>query len=645
MEVDNSFVPDSNPGSPDAQQDLNELYYDDLPEPVFEIELDQDQHYPSDEDSDVQSLLIENEAVQAQPEERENPLYPEYSLNNYPRDTELPDDVTNGWRKTEPDEATSIPLLPHLVDACRLNMLEDGRKPENFFQALFDDSMWSKITDNTNEYAAKRKQLLGEDIIEQLQHPNYKKFARLNDWKTVSEAEMKVFVAHLIVMGVVRKAQIEKYWAKSGVGQTPFFGRWMSRNRFTAILANLHIVDDSQNPPFPQPGHDPLAKVRPFVVMCQENMKFTYKPAQDLSMDESCCPWKGRLRFKQYNPRKPARFHIKLFQMCEAQSGYILGFRIYTGKGSCVDPALCIDRDCTITTQTVITLANDCDLLDKGHRLYFDNYYSSPELLEELLYRTTSACGTVRSNRKGLPEAVTKAKLNKGECCFRRSESADEPGQPGPILALKWCDKRAVYMISTIHCATDKWTGKKDRTADKNPIYKPAVIVDYIERMGGVDLSDQLMVYYSFLRRTCKWWRKLWVHLLNMLILDAHILNKKFGDTKLSHSDFREHLAAWLIQCATGEPINVDEMTASIAVDRLSGRHFPQRLPARPDGRVVPLNCKVCFVGKKEADNTGKEKRRKSSSFKCEQCNIVMCVDPCFRLYHLYEKPKDYLDI
>ena len=110
----------------------------------------------------------------------------------------------------------------------------------------------------------------------------------------------------------------------SGVGQTPIFGQLMSRNCFTAILSNLHISNDSDNPPFGSPGHDPLSNIWPFVTMCENNFKFAYMPKRDLSMDESYCPWKGRLQFKVYNPRKPARFHIKLFQMCEATSGYII---------------------------------------------------------------------------------------------------------------------------------------------------------------------------------------------------------------------------------------------------------------------------------------------------------------------------------
>ena len=72
-------------------------------------------------------------------------------------------------------------------------------------------------------------------------------------------------------------------------------------------------------------------------------------------------------------------------------------------------------------------LLNKVQHLDTGRHVYFDNLYSSPELLNEMFYRQTYAYGTVRNNRKNLPEAVLKAKVKPGESLFRCD---------GPMLAL-----------------------------------------------------------------------------------------------------------------------------------------------------------------------------------------------------------------
>ena len=68
-------------------------------------------------------------------------------------------------------------------------------------------------------------------------------FARLNKWEDTSPDEMKVFVAHLIVMGILKKNSLEQYWSRDSILNMPFFGHYMSRNRFQNILWNLHISD------------------------------------------------------------------------------------------------------------------------------------------------------------------------------------------------------------------------------------------------------------------------------------------------------------------------------------------------------------------------------------------------------------------
>ena len=59
---------------------------------------------------------------------------------------------------------------------------------------------------------------------------------------------------------------------------------------------------------------------------------------------------------------------------------------------------------------------------------------------------------------------------------------------------------------------------------------------------------DQLIGYYSFLRKSVKWWKKLFVHLISMTILNAHILNKLYGPEKLSHEEYMLYLANYLLR-------------------------------------------------------------------------------------------------
>ena len=207
-------------------------------------------------------------------------------------------------------------------------------------------------------------------------------FSRLNNWRDVGEGDIKMFLAHLIAMGLVRKGAIERYWDHGETVKTPFFGTYMGRNTFQAILSNLQVSDSTKDLPCNNPNHDKLFKVRPFVDMMDRNFLHSYKAGRDLSVDEGCCPYKGRVHFKCYNPKKPSKWHMKLFEVSDARTGYVVAFEIYCGRNSTriVRDAEVLDPQCNTTTKTVIGLLQKGNLLGKGHHVYMDNYYSSPEL-------------------------------------------------------------------------------------------------------------------------------------------------------------------------------------------------------------------------------------------------------------------------
>ena len=155
--------------------------------------------------------------------------------------------------------------------------------------------------------------------------------------------------------------------------------------------------------------------------MMDTNFLHSYKPGRDISVDEGCCPFKGRALFKCYNPSKPNKWHLKLYEVSDARTGYVVAFEIYSGKGTSrmTMDANVLDPQCNTTTKTVVGLLQNGNLLGKGHHVYMDNYYCSPELFYELHNKETFTCGTARSNRKGMPKSVTKAKLKlKGDCVF-----------------------------------------------------------------------------------------------------------------------------------------------------------------------------------------------------------------------------------
>ena len=159
-------------------------------------------------------------------------------------------------------------------------------------------------------------------------------------------------------MGLVRKGATEKYWDHGEIVKTPFFGTYMGRNTFQAILSNLQVSDSTADLPHNNVDHDKLFKICPFVDMIDRTFLQSYKPGRDISVDEGCCPYKGRVLFKCYNPSKPSKWHLKLFEVSDAKTGYVVAFEVYCGKNSTriVRDADVLDPQCTVTTKTVMGL-------------------------------------------------------------------------------------------------------------------------------------------------------------------------------------------------------------------------------------------------------------------------------------------------
>ena len=177
-------------------------------------------------------------------------------------------------------------------------------------------------------------------------------------------------------MGLVRKGNLEKYWDHGETVKTPFFGTYMGRNTFQSILSNFQVSNKDLDLPRNDPNHDPLFKVRPMIEMMDRTFLQAYKCGRDFSFDEGCCPYKGRVHFCCYNPSKPSKWHLKLFEVSDARNANVM------------------DPDSRQTTEVVVGLLQKCKLFGNGHHVYMDNYYSSPDLFWELHCKEVFACGT-----------------------------------------------------------------------------------------------------------------------------------------------------------------------------------------------------------------------------------------------------------
>jgi hypothetical protein len=75
-------------------------------------------------------------------------------------------------------------------------------------------------------------------------------------------------------------------------------------------------------------------------------------------------------------------------------------------------------------------------------------------------------------------------------------------------------------MRSTIQDAATVSKGRRGRKTNTE-IKKPYAVVQYNKFMKGVDRADQLLSYYSVLKKTVKWSKKMVFYLLKFVLFNA----------------------------------------------------------------------------------------------------------------------------
>ena len=284
----------------------------------------------------------------------------------------------------------------------------------------------------------------------------------------------------------------------------------MQWDRFQLLLRMLHFCNNAD-------GNNVSRdfKIGQLVEMLIEKYQSIYKPGSKIVIDETMVPFRGRIIFRQYIPGKSHKYGLKTFKLCNTD-GYSLNLEIYCGN-------LPLEQSLSKTETLVVRLLRP--YLDTGSTLFTDNYYTSNVLAEHLLTKKTYICGTVRTNRKGLPSDVTKAKLKKGELKGMESDKG--------VKIFNWKDKRNVLTLSSVpeHSNELVDTGKMSRGGV--PIRKPQSVLDYNGAKKGVDISDQMSSYYTALKKSRKCYKKIANELLTgTSIVNAWILYNKFYVTE-----------------------------------------------------------------------------------------------------------------
>ena len=146
-----------------------------------------------------------------------------------------------------------------------------------------------------------------------------------------------------------------------------------------------------------------------------------------------------------------------------------------------------------------------------------------------------------------------------------------------------------------------------------------------ITLMGGVDTLSRVLNPYLIQRKGLKWYRKVAELFIDISIHNSFILYKKLNhNLNITNLTFRQKLIEEIISfhlfgqqaVQTGSHNHPNPL-------RLTERHFIRRI-SQKGGARVRRNCARCTT-------MGK---RVVSIYYCPSCNVTLCVEKCFEIYH-----------
>ncbi|XP_028407218.1 uncharacterized protein LOC114529600 isoform X2 [Dendronephthya gigantea] len=235
----------------------------------------------------------------------------------------------------------------------------------HFFRLFLTTDMIKSVVAHTNSYAYM-KILAGG-------HNSY--LTSEGSWAATTEAEINNLIAILIYFGLVRvDSDVEKYWST----KTLYHGLWarsiLSRIRYKALMAFLHVVDPANETP-----GDKLRKVDEFLASFKKRCSLLYQPHQNIAVDERMVKSKAISGIRQYMKNKPTKWGIKLWVLADSSNGYTIDFNVYIGKSKHDAPS-----SHGLGYDVVMKLVNP--YLGQGYHVYFDNFFSSPkeEIIREI---------------------------------------------------------------------------------------------------------------------------------------------------------------------------------------------------------------------------------------------------------------------
>ncbi|KAG4073526.1 hypothetical protein HA402_000750 [Bradysia odoriphaga] len=401
------------------------------------------------------------------------------------------------WKKSPFPEMNTDTIEDSSFEIPNIPVNIKTNSPMDFFKLYFTDDVCAEIVKWTNMAALR--------------------FYNSNeDWKMVDKDELYAFLGLLISAGHMKSCNenYRNFWH-------PFYGSkifkaTMGMTRFEQLLRFIRF--DDQYTRSARRKTDKLAPIRSIWEKVTGNFKKYYIPSQNLTIDEQLMPCRCRCSFIQFMPKKPDKYGIKIFWICDSRNAYPLQGFVYTGKNG--------DKRTVDLAKTVVeTLC--ASYYGTKRNITTDNYFTSFTLAESLISNGLNLVGTLKKNKTCVPpEFLPNRTKKEGSTMF---------GFRKDITLASHVPKvgKAVLFLSTMHHNNNIIT---------EDVKKPMSQINkhYNATKSGVDTMDQMVHEYMTKRKTNRWPFSFFMNLLDVSNIAAYTLwCKKFPSWNSKKSNKR----------------------------------------------------------------------------------------------------------
>lgn len=154
--------------------------------------------------------------------------------------------------------------------------------------------------------------------------------SRTRTWHDVTRDEMFAFWGILLHTGADKGWDVPIRELFLGKFSKPLYRATMSVSQFDTLKRFIRFDDKRTREAWLQT--DKLAAIsyirKIFIGQCRKEMI----PKINVTLDEQLVPFRGCCEFVQYMPNNPAKCGMKIFWMCEAETGYTIDGTVYTGR-------------------------------------------------------------------------------------------------------------------------------------------------------------------------------------------------------------------------------------------------------------------------------------------------------------------------